>query len=590
MKPSRALLLSWFSLLAFGLSPHAFGQQPRFKALAFYSTKVEGDHILFANSALKFFSDLAAKDNFTFDSTTNWDDLSSAKLANYQLVLWLNDQPMKPEQRRAFQEYMDNGGAWLGFHVAAYNDKDTNWPWFVDFLGGGVFFTNSWPPIPAKLTVDDHAHPVTRDLPATFVAPDNEWYIWEPSPRRNKDVRVLVSLDPSNYPLGLKDILKSGDLPVVWSNTKYKMLYMNMGHGDKLFISPTQNTLFEDAILWAGSNTTPQEAFVADGTRVNPQAVVVNPKTGKAYAINAGNTVTVLNTSAHSATTVQVGKDPITITVNPETNKIYVANLGSDSVSVIDGIRDTVTATVTVGEIPYMLAANPASNKIYVSRTLGNLMDVIDGAANTIRPLNPNMRADAIAINPVTNKVYMTSYGGENVTILDGTTNAASSVPIALHVWAMALDPATNKVYFAGAGTDRLYVLDGATNAVTSIAVGHIPCAVAVDSANNRIYTVNYGDGSVTTVDGATNSVLATVKVGDGPEAVAVNSVTRAVFVANTHSNNVSVISGWDNSVVQTIPAGNGPYAVAVDTKANKAYVVSLGKNDLTVIDGPVVH
>src|SRR5216683_6420642 len=34
-----------------------FGQQTSFKVLAFYSTKVEPDHVLFAEGALKFFSD-----------------------------------------------------------------------------------------------------------------------------------------------------------------------------------------------------------------------------------------------------------------------------------------------------------------------------------------------------------------------------------------------------------------------------------------------------------------------------------------------------------------------------------------------------
>jgi hypothetical protein len=47
---------------------------------------------------------------------------------------------------RAFEKFINNGGAWLGFHVSAYNDKDTKWPWFVDFLGGGVFYNNNWPP------------------------------------------------------------------------------------------------------------------------------------------------------------------------------------------------------------------------------------------------------------------------------------------------------------------------------------------------------------------------------------------------------------------------------------------------------------
>jgi type 1 glutamine amidotransferase len=69
----------------------------------------------------------------------------------------------------------------------------------------------------------------------------------------NKDVKVLLTLDKSNYPLGLKDTIRGGDLPVVWTNTKYRMIYMNMGHGDKIFTDSHQNQLFEDGLLWLGS-------------------------------------------------------------------------------------------------------------------------------------------------------------------------------------------------------------------------------------------------------------------------------------------------------------------------------------------------
>jgi type 1 glutamine amidotransferase len=62
----------------------------------------------------------------------------------------------------------------------------------------------------------------------------------------------LLTLDPSQYPLGIKGLIteKDPDVPVVWTNTKFKMLYMNMGHGDKVFTSSTQNKLIENGILW----------------------------------------------------------------------------------------------------------------------------------------------------------------------------------------------------------------------------------------------------------------------------------------------------------------------------------------------------
>jgi type 1 glutamine amidotransferase len=28
------------------------------------------------------------------------------------------------------------------------------------------------------------------------------------------------------------------------------MIYMNMGHGDRIFADPLQNQMFEDALLW----------------------------------------------------------------------------------------------------------------------------------------------------------------------------------------------------------------------------------------------------------------------------------------------------------------------------------------------------
>jgi type 1 glutamine amidotransferase len=127
----------------------------------------------------------------------------------------------------------------------------------VNFLGGAVFFTNNWPVQPAKLVVDDRTHPVTRNLPATYMAPANEWYQWKPSPRLDKNVRVLVTLDPSNYPIGVKDVITQGDMPVVWTNTKYRMVYMNMGHGDGIFADATQNKLFANAILWLGQKRQP---------------------------------------------------------------------------------------------------------------------------------------------------------------------------------------------------------------------------------------------------------------------------------------------------------------------------------------------
>src|SRR5580765_1861256 len=130
-------LRRFFLLLSISIAVAAsasFGQESRFRVLAFYSESAEPDHVQFAQDAVKFLSERAANGHFTFDATSKWEDLNDERLKGYQLVIWLNESPSNVEQRGAFERYIEHGGAWLGFHAAAYNDKDTNWPWFVDFL------------------------------------------------------------------------------------------------------------------------------------------------------------------------------------------------------------------------------------------------------------------------------------------------------------------------------------------------------------------------------------------------------------------------------------------------------------------------
>ena len=113
MKRHLLLLLPLFAAVFYATT--ASGQAPHSRVLAFYSTHAEPDHVQFAEGALKFFAAIAPKDNFTFDATTDWENLNDAYLKQYQLIIWLNGSPTKPEQRRAFEKYMETGGAGRGW-------------------------------------------------------------------------------------------------------------------------------------------------------------------------------------------------------------------------------------------------------------------------------------------------------------------------------------------------------------------------------------------------------------------------------------------------------------------------------------------
>ena len=128
-------------------------------------------------------------EGFLLDSTQNLASYTLEELKEYSVIVALNAQP-SGGARKLFEQYMEEGGGWLGFHASAYNDRHTDWPWFVRFLGGGVFKCNNWPPQPALLETDNGNHPVTKNLPASYVAPASEFYQWEEDLRAKEHIQV----------------------------------------------------------------------------------------------------------------------------------------------------------------------------------------------------------------------------------------------------------------------------------------------------------------------------------------------------------------------------------------------------------------
>ena len=246
-------------------------QSSTFNVIAFYTAKNDKAHISFVNEANRWFPKMAATYQFRYDTTSNWSNLNPEFLAHYQVVLFLDTRPEAPAQREAFQKYMENGGAWMGFHFAAFaltpSAYPQNWDWYHnEFLGSGQYKSNTWRPTSAILRIEDRKHPAMKHLPKTFKSAPNEWYRWEKDLRTNPNIKILASIDPSSFPLGTgpkpHEIWHSGYYPVVWTNKNYRMLYLNMGHNDIdyenktnkelsfTFDNETQNKLIINALLW----------------------------------------------------------------------------------------------------------------------------------------------------------------------------------------------------------------------------------------------------------------------------------------------------------------------------------------------------
>jgi hypothetical protein len=248
-------------------------QKNRFNVIGFYTAKNDKAHISFVHEANIWFSKMSKEYHFRYDSTNNWNNLNTGFLSNYQVVIFFDTRPDSLDQRIAFQRYMENGGAWMGFHFAGFaltpSAFPQNWDWYHNqFLGSGEYVSNTWRPTAAILKVEDPNHPATKKLPLTFRTSPSEWYRWKNDLRKNPDIKILLSIDSTSFPLGtgpkLYEIWHSGYYPVAWTNKKYKMIYFNMGHNDIDYENGTnkelsltfgngmEDKLIIDALLWLG--------------------------------------------------------------------------------------------------------------------------------------------------------------------------------------------------------------------------------------------------------------------------------------------------------------------------------------------------
>ena len=284
LKKNRTILRKLLPVIIISVIITSFSpekENPKFRVLAFYSAKNDMAHISFVNEANRWFQSMAEKYNFIYDSTDKWPDLNTENISEYQVLVFLDSRPDSLPEREAFETYMKNGGAWMGFHFAAFaltpSSFPQDWNWYHnEFLGSGEYRGNTWRPTSAVLRVENRQNPCLKNLPDTFISSPNEWYSWKNDLRKNPDISILVSIDSSSFPLGTGpksyEIWHSGYYPVVWTNRNYRMLYLNMGHNDIdyehdsdrelsfTFGNEIQDKLITDGLFWLG-NSNKNELF-----------------------------------------------------------------------------------------------------------------------------------------------------------------------------------------------------------------------------------------------------------------------------------------------------------------------------------------
>ncbi|WNM37244.1 lectin [Micromonospora halotolerans] len=175
--------------------------------------------------------DLGAANNFTVTATEDAAQFTTANLARYEAVVFLNTtgDVLDPTQQAAFEAYVGAGGGYVGVHAAA--DTEYDWPFYGNLVG--AWFASHPAIQPATVRVEDRAHAATAHLPQAWNRTD-EWYNYRTNARST--AHVLATLDESSYSGGSM----GGDHPHAWCKTYAggRSFYTGGGHTQASYADP----------------------------------------------------------------------------------------------------------------------------------------------------------------------------------------------------------------------------------------------------------------------------------------------------------------------------------------------------------------
>ena len=216
------------TLTAFACNKNETADKPKPKVLIF--CKTAGFHHGSIPAGIAAIQKMGAENGFGTDTSTNAALITAANLKQYAAVIFLNTTGdiLNAEQQTAFEQYIKNGGGFVGVHAAA--DTEYEWPWYNGLVG--AYFNGHPAQQEAVLHVTDNTHLSTKHLPAQWKRKD-EWYNYKSIA---DDLHVLITIDEKTYTGGT-----NGDNhPMAWyhSYAGGRAFYTGLGHTDESYTEP----------------------------------------------------------------------------------------------------------------------------------------------------------------------------------------------------------------------------------------------------------------------------------------------------------------------------------------------------------------
>ena len=169
--------------------------------------------------------ELGRVNKFGVDTTESSEVFTPENLKQYAVVVFLctTGNVLNDTQQKAFEQFIRQGGGYVGLHSAA--DTEYDWPWF----GGlnGAYFKNHPRQQEAVFNIVENNHLATAHLPAVWKRFDELYnFKWI-----GTDLKVLITIDESSYTGGGN----GDDHPMAWYHDYDggRGFYTALGHDNK---------------------------------------------------------------------------------------------------------------------------------------------------------------------------------------------------------------------------------------------------------------------------------------------------------------------------------------------------------------------
>ncbi|MFD0558667.1 hypothetical protein FB566_4618 [Stackebrandtia endophytica] len=238
------------TVMAMVLAPPAAAVDTGIRVLVFTAVESEGDEHLSTDSAIEFIEMSGRRHGFTMETTDDSGRFTSAGLADYDVVVWLNNvgEVLNERQRDAFEDWYRAGGGFVGIHAAGYAEPE--WTYFDELLGarprGGERDKTSQ----RTITVNTE-HPAASNMPTEWTEQEDQWYRFDRDPEANEGTTILATIPSANG-----DVAK----PIVWCREfdGGRSWYTAMGHRAKSYEDGDYMKMLRGGIAWvAGSGRQP---------------------------------------------------------------------------------------------------------------------------------------------------------------------------------------------------------------------------------------------------------------------------------------------------------------------------------------------